>query len=142
MGGGLNVLRTNVVASERWSLYYLIHAQSYLQVKVFGKMPVSIANAKHPLHGLKYPKQLAVGTDDLPQCEAKLLCPPGCHVWRANYHGAWQFHLPGHKRCSEAWSSHGGSSRKAMLAGMQKVWTLFNKAKGLPEKYCPVTGVF
>ena len=108
-----------------------------------GKVPLSCKNVKNPLHGVKLPKKLVLlSNDDLPQKDAKTYLPPGASCWRGNYRGCWSFHLPPHKRISESWSDHGGSSREAMLAGMRRVWSTYLRDWTLPTTACPIEGIF
>ena len=113
------------------------------QVKLLGiqKPPDKITNKKHPLFGMKFPDKYPAEDDEVDQSEAKQYLPPKCTIWKAGKRGAWAFHPEGHARMSEPWSRHGGSSRRAMLACVQRAWLLFNEDHELPERYCPIKGV-
>ena len=93
----------------------------------------------------KYPAKIPqwkTSSDDLPQSEAKLLMPPGSSIWRANYVGSWQVHVPPHPRHSEAWAKHQQSSHKAMIAAVTFAWQQWLDDKDLSKERCPIAGLF
>lgn len=57
--------------------------------------------------------------DDCTQAQAKSLLQPGASIWRANFAGSWQVHLPPHGRHSESWSKYGNSSHQAMVPAVK-----------------------
>ena len=112
--------------------------QCHLQMQKRAGKTIPKSSVSHPLYGYKFPSSLPVGTDDLPQSEAKKLLPPGCDIWRANKKGAWMFHLVNHPRGSAPWKRHGGNSRLAMLECVASAWRMYLDDHALPLSHCPI----
>ncbi len=115
--------------------------------KVLGKKKLKAAAqaASKELKKRKFPSLPAVlksASNDLPQSEAKTFMPPGGYIWRANFGGSWQCHVPPHSRHTESWAQHGNDSRKAMLACIRFAWCQFLEEKHLEITDCPIAGLF
>ncbi|CAK0850272.1 unnamed protein product, partial [Prorocentrum cordatum] len=94
--------------------------------KVYGKPAASSRTNKHPLHGLRFPKDPPSAADDVTQVMVKPFFPPDTCVWRSNGEGAWLFNQPSiKKRGRRTRAQHGGSSQKAVRACMVEAWANF-----------------
>ena len=115
--------------------------------KLLGKKKLKAAAkaASKELSKRKFPCLEAVlksASNDLPQSEAKVLMPPGGYIWRANFGGSWQCHVPPHARHTESWAQHGNDSRKSMLACIRFAWSQFLEDEHLETSDCPIAGLF
>ena len=104
-----------------------------------GKAPTAKSKI-HRLHGLAFTKSAPVASRELTQAEAKLYCPPGCLIWRANVRGAWLTHLHSHKEHAEPWANHGFDSTKAMMACVRFAWLQWLDDRGLDTSHYPHRG--
>lgn len=75
------------------------------------------------------------------QSQARVLCPPGGHIWRANTGHAWQGHYRPYSRISRSWHLYGGN-RQALVLVLQTLWRQHLEFSGLrcPQD-CPITGL-
>ena len=109
---------------------------------IFRKRQVGIKRPAHPLYKKKFPGEMPVARDDLPQHRAKTFMPPKTYIWRSNQRGEWHVHVPGHKRHHEAWACHGNSSFDAMTAAVRWAWRLWRSDHNAPLTHIPIRGLF
>lgn len=77
----------------------------------------------------------------LEQKEATRFLPAGAAIWRANFRGEWNGHMPPHRRVTESYVKH-GSSELALKACLRKLWSQKLAMQGLSEAACPIEGLF
>lgn len=77
---------------------------------------------------------------EIRQADAKLVCPPGGHVWLSHKWGNWQAHYPPCKRVSRSFARYG--QQEALRQCIVYLWTKHCEHQGIPEAQCPLAGVF
>ena len=77
------------------------------------------------------------------QADAKLLVPPNTSIWRSLVRSKWSGHCKDHKRVTEPFLRHNGSSQDALKACLRALWIQHSLKEGivLPAG-CPVEGLF